>query len=261
MKRDSLIFVESMGEGDPLVLVHGWGMHGGLMRELAIELCNDFQVFVVDLPGHGRSEPLPLFPLQEVLERLKTSLPKRAHWVGWSLGGLIVLAIASRNPGVVRSISLIASSPRFVEDDAWPGVKKELLDQMGQDFVADYGATLSRFVGLQTFGHEGARQLSRRILSLMAQAPPPDVDSLLGALNLLRDLDLREEFTALSQPILSIWGGRDRLVPSAQSIELERLCSASISAILIDNAAHLPFVTHSQEVLAALREFLLPASR
>jgi pimeloyl-ACP methyl ester carboxylesterase len=58
VKRDPLVFVESIGEGDPLVLVHGWGMHGGLMRDLAMDLSENFQVFVVDLPGHGRSKPL-----------------------------------------------------------------------------------------------------------------------------------------------------------------------------------------------------------
>ena len=75
MKRQSMIFVESMGQGAPVVLVHGWGMHGNLMRDLAMDLSADFQVFLVDLPGHGRSESLPLFDLVEVLERLAASLP------------------------------------------------------------------------------------------------------------------------------------------------------------------------------------------
>ena len=86
MKRDPLVFVESIGEGDPLVLVHGWGMHGGLMRDLAVDLSENFQVFVVDLPGHGRSEPLPGFPLDEVLERLKAAL-RRLYANAEKLGG------------------------------------------------------------------------------------------------------------------------------------------------------------------------------
>ena len=260
MKRDPLVFVESIGEGDPLVLVHGWGMHGGLMRDLAMDLSENFQVFVVDLPGHGRSEPLPGFPLDEVLERLKAALPSSAHWVGWSLGGLISLAMAAESPQVVHSLSMIASSQRFFESAGWPGVKKDLLDQMGREFAADYLATLNRFVGLQTFGQDGARQLSRRILAMMAGASSPDMDSLLGALNLLRDLDLREEFSGLAHPLLSICGGRDRLVPVAQTIELGRLRGALSETLVIDKAAHLPFMTHRHEVVAALREFLLPSS-
>jgi len=259
VKGYPLVFVESMGKGIPLVLVHGWGMHGGLMRDLAIDLSENFQVFVLDLPGHGRSDSLPSFQLDEVLERLRGSLPERAHWVGWSLGGQVALAAAYKYPEAVQSISMLASSPCFVEGEAWPGVKRDLLDQMGHDFAADYLVTLNRFVGLQTFGQEGSRQLSRRILALMAEAPSPDLDSLLGALNLLRDLDLRAEFSAVSQPLLSIFGGRDRLVPASQSSELQRL-RPSLTISLIDKAAHLPFLTHRHEVVATLRNFLLPLS-
>jgi len=252
-----LVFVETIGEGSPLVLVHGWGMHGRLMRDLAVDLSEDFQVFILDLPGHGLSAPLPSFPLNEVQERLAAFLPEKAHWVGWSLGGLIALSMARKYPESVQSVSMIASSPCFVERDAWPGVKMDLLDQMGKDFAADYRSTLQRFVGLQTFGQEDSRSLSRRILALMAQAPSPDMDSLLGALNLLRDLDLRAEFSGVSQPVLSICGGRDRLVPAEQFKELNRLRS-SLATCFIDKAAHLPFLTHRLEVVAALREFLLP---
>lgn len=255
-----MVFSERLGKGDPLVLVHGWGMHGGMMRALAADLSRDYQVFLVDLPGHGRSAPLPSFGLDEVLASLKLSLPTSAHWVGWSLGGLLSIAMACQNPGCVKSLSLIASSPCFVECSNWPGVKADLLDQMGRDFAADYLATMTRFVSLQTFGQEGARQLSRDILALMSARPTPDVGSLLGALNLLRNLDLRTEFSELVQPVLSILGGRDRLVPAAQVIELQRV-HPSGSVCLLDKAAHLPFLTHRQEVLEALREFLPTPSR
>lgn len=257
MTGNPLVFVESMGSGEPLVLVHGWGMHGGLMHDLAMDLAGNFQVFVVDLPGHGRSQPLPGFDLVEVLERLKVSLPARAHWVGWSLGGLVSLAMASRNPEAVKSIAMIASSPCFVESPEWPGVSGDLLDQMGRDFSSDYLATLNRFVGLQTFGQEGARQLSRRIYALMAEAPSPDIESLLGALTLLRDLDLRPVLSAISQPLLMISGGRDRLVPEAQLKTILKL-RASAASCLIDQAAHLPFLTHRLEVVFALQKFLIP---
>jgi len=47
------LHVESTGEGPPLVLLHGWAMHGGLFAPLVPALARRYRVSVVDLPGHG----------------------------------------------------------------------------------------------------------------------------------------------------------------------------------------------------------------
>ncbi|MHB8535916.1 MAG: alpha/beta fold hydrolase, partial [Sulfuricaulis sp.] len=49
------IFYERSGHGPDVVLVHGWGLHGGVWADIARGLSKDFRVTVPDLPGHGRS--------------------------------------------------------------------------------------------------------------------------------------------------------------------------------------------------------------
>ena len=49
------LHVESIGSGAPLLLIHGWGMHGGVWTDVAQRLAADFQVHSVDLPGYGFS--------------------------------------------------------------------------------------------------------------------------------------------------------------------------------------------------------------
>ncbi|MBU1777958.1 MAG: alpha/beta fold hydrolase, partial [Gammaproteobacteria bacterium] len=49
------LHVESIGSGEPLLLIHGWGMHGGVWTDVAQKLSEDFQVLSVDLPGYGYS--------------------------------------------------------------------------------------------------------------------------------------------------------------------------------------------------------------
>lgn len=257
-----MLHVKKTGQGEPLVLLHGWGMHGGLMGDLAESLAQDFEVFQVDLPGHGMSLPLEGggFEIDAVLDRLSSSLPHEAHWVGWSLGGLLSLSMALRAPDRVRSVALIASSPRFVEESGWSGIPLSLLEQMGRDFVADYGQTLSRFVGLQTFGQEGGRHLAKLILTQLARAPEPDAQSLLNALELLKTLDLRDALSHFSKPLTLILGGRDRLVPAGQ-IEQLKVLSPALDVRLIESAAHLPFMTHREEVASILCEALSMRSR
>lgn len=243
------------GQGDPLVLLHGWGMNSSLLRELAESLSDRYRVYRVDLPGHGLSKPVPSFDLEHVLPLMESVLPPDAHWVGWSLGGLISAAMAERAPNRVRSLTFLASSPCFVSEGEWPGISAELLDQMGRDFVTDYGATLSRFVGLQTFGQVGGRQLARHVLSRLEEAPTPNPSNLIDALGLLKMLDFRAMMSRLPQPVLMILGAKDRLVPVALGGAMAGVMP-SLRIKVIGDAAHIPFATHPEEVAEEIRDFL-----
>lgn len=50
-----MLHVETQGSGPPILLIHGWGMHGGIWANVAKKLSADFQVHSVDLPGYGLS--------------------------------------------------------------------------------------------------------------------------------------------------------------------------------------------------------------
>ncbi len=49
------LHVDTYGSGAPLLLIHGWGMHGGMWGGVAEKLAQYFRVMAVDLPGHGYS--------------------------------------------------------------------------------------------------------------------------------------------------------------------------------------------------------------
>ena len=49
------LHIEVHGRGAPLVLLHGWAMHGGVFAPLVARLADRFELHVADLPGHGRS--------------------------------------------------------------------------------------------------------------------------------------------------------------------------------------------------------------
>ena len=49
------LHVDVVGSGPPLVLLHGWAMHGGIFAPLVEALRAHRTLHVVDLPGHGHS--------------------------------------------------------------------------------------------------------------------------------------------------------------------------------------------------------------
>jgi pimeloyl-[acyl-carrier protein] methyl ester esterase len=52
---DRYEYAGTSGSGAPLLLIHGWGMHGGMWSGVAEQLVQNFSVMAVDLPGHGYS--------------------------------------------------------------------------------------------------------------------------------------------------------------------------------------------------------------
>ncbi len=251
----SAIFTHTLGEGPALVMLHGWAMHGGLMLDFAQRLASRCRVTLVDLPGHGRSEPRSDYALDSLLDALMAVVPERACWLGWSLGGLLALAAAERAPRRVSGLILMAGTPRFTRSADWPGVDAEVLRQMAGHLEEDRAATLRRFIGLQTFGQAQAKDLARTLQTRLDEAPPADPVALRGGLQLLLNEDLRSALAAYSGPTLTLLGERDRLVPAALQANLHEL-KPDMAVHTVSGAAHLPFFTHPQETVCRVEAFL-----
>lgn len=96
---------ESGTPGNPaIVFVHGGGPSGRMWRFHVDRLSERFHCLAPDLPGFGRSNQLASLSLAEtadlVADLIETRLPaRRAHAVGLSYGGSVVIAILGRHPG------------------------------------------------------------------------------------------------------------------------------------------------------------------
>ncbi len=103
------------GEGEPVVLIHGWLSSAGvnwLLPGTFALLAKDYQVIALDVRGHGLSDK-PLNEdaygkeLVEDIVRLLDHLEiKKAHIVGYSMGGVIAANFIARHPDRVRSGTL-----------------------------------------------------------------------------------------------------------------------------------------------------------
>jgi lipase len=96
----------------PVVCVHGVSAHGRRFRKLAEErLAARFRVLAPDLRGHGRSDRDPPWDLSTHLDDLVETLDDLnvgvAAWVGHSLGGRLILELASRSSARIGCAALL----------------------------------------------------------------------------------------------------------------------------------------------------------
>lgn len=266
--------VETSGSGAPLLLIHGWGMHGGMWGSVVEQLAEDHRVHVVDLPGHGWSgkreegggkgkpagSPFTLHPspfsLESIVAQLATRYTEPLTVCGWSLGGQIALRWAQLEPRKIERLILVSSTPCFVRKEDWPcAMSAETLAEFAAALTANHAQTLRRFLALQMRGSDRERELLTGLRAALFSRGEPDLSALQGGLAILRDTDQRAALQDIAKPALVIAGGRDTLTPLAAS---EYMADAMPNACLasIPGAAHAPFLSHPEQFIEHLKRFL-----
>lgn len=111
------IHYQVVGEGYPIVMLHGWTLdHQAMFHALEpiFEKCNSWKRIYIDLPGMGRSVPQESIQnsddmLGAVLELMDQIIPNQPFVVcGYSYGGLMARGIAHLRRGSVRGMLLFA---------------------------------------------------------------------------------------------------------------------------------------------------------
>jgi pimeloyl-[acyl-carrier protein] methyl ester esterase len=275
------LYVERTGNGPDLVLLHGWGLHGGLFRPVIDTLATTFRLHLVDLPGHGRSPMLDgEYILTNLADAVAAAVPAGASWLGWSLGARVAMQAAADGHAIERLI-LVGANPCFVQKAGWPHAMPEgELLQFAESLTHDYKQTLLRFLALQSRGSERGREELRYLREHLfshgdesagiadshARSAPdrvtdkevrhePDTAALAGGLEILRRVDLRPLLPAIQQPTLLLHGSRDTLAPlAAAEFTAAQLPHGALT--VIEGAGHAPFISHPAPFCAAIEGFI-----
>lgn len=241
---------EAAGAGAPLVALHGWGFGRHAFELIAGRLAERRQLVRVDLPGCGASRPDGCgSDLDAIADAVLAAVQRPAVWLGWSLGGLVALAAARRQPQAVAGVVLVASSPHFLAVGDWPGVERATLARFAGELESDPAGVHARFLQFQLAGSAGARPTLRALRTAVATDGLPEVDTLRSGLEILGRTDLRTTLGALSCPVAAILGEADPLVPVSVAPWLER---AGVSVRRVPGAGHAPFASHPDRFVDAL---------
>jgi pimeloyl-[acyl-carrier protein] methyl ester esterase len=195
-----------------LILFPGWGFCPTIMQNLADSLSKHYQTSIADL-----SEPFDI---------LCSRIPENATLLGWSLGGLFSLKIASVMP--IKKVILTASNPCFIAQNEWPGMDAEFFNNFSNELKENHENALQKFAYMQVQGlpdEKGAYKQLKHFLSKITATP--------HLLNMLKH-DSRPLLSKIQCELQVILGSLDPLVPISLADKIKALKPEAHISILED---------------------------
>ena len=224
--------------GGPLVvLTHGWGATAHMWRpQVAALTAIVARVTTWDLRGHGRS-PSPddasAYALDVALADLDALCSEPAVLVGHSLGGVLSLTFALRNPAKVRALGLLATGPGYrnaVARDEW----NAMLDRQASALERDGFDKLLAGPDLHGGLHTSPQALAHAIRGFVGQ----------------RDSEVIDGLPRITQPTLVLVGAKDTQFLAAADVLAAKVPNAT--KVVVPDAGHAVNLHQPEAVNAAL---------
>ena len=219
-----------------LVFLHGWGQNIEMMKRLADNFKNIFNILILDLPGFGlSSEPTYAWSVYDysdaihnLIEHLKL---KNVSLIGHSFGGKVSIVYSSKYS--VDKLVLLASP--FKKEVENLSLKTKVLK------------SLVKVPGLKTLGNS----MKKRIGSTDYKNAS---DMMRNVLVKTVNTDVSNDAKKISCPTLLIWGTNDPAVSIERAYELENLIKDS-AVIKFEGASHYAYLEHLNEIVNILNSF------
>jgi len=260
--------VIELGEGPPMVFVHGLsGSWPNWLEQLPV-LAAQHRVVAIDLPGFG-SSPMPSREISisgyaRLLDRLLGQLGiDAAAVVGNSMGGFIAAELAIAFPQRVERLVLISAAGISTHGDprtarAIPSLRRaqRILAATGA-WVASKSDTVARRARLRqaTLGVV-VRHPSRLPAALAAeQLRGAGKPGFLEALEAILDYDFRERLPEIACPTLIVWGDSDRLINVRDADVFAELIPDS-RKVIFEDTGHMAMLERPAAFNALLEDFI-----
>jgi len=138
------IYYEVYGKGTPLLLLHGYTQSSDSWRDHLNDYIAEYQVYLVDLPGHGKSDAFTetlsikkvAVELNMLIQHLKLD---KIDALGFSYGGDVLYQLALINPALIESMVTIGSLGSWSIKD-YPEIEKSFTYEIAKDYPWIKGA-------------------------------------------------------------------------------------------------------------------------
>lgn len=233
------------GEGEPILLLHGWGCSHEIFKHIQSVLATKYKVFNFDFPGFGASqEPAEVWGTEEytrmVEQFVKENNLQAPALVGHSFGGRISIIYASRNKtSRVVLVDAAGIKPKrplkyYYKVYTFKAIKwlcYTFLPKSKADAIIE-----KRRKGAGSADYNNASPMMRAILSKVVNE------------------DLTPLLAKIESPTLLFWGNMDTATPLADAKKMEQLIPDA-GLVIAHGTGHFSFIENSGLFTQVMKSF------
>lgn len=239
---------EVMGEGYPIVILHGWLANIETMRPLANGLYQNFKVYLVDVVGFGKSD-LPEHPLNSddfgnfLRDFLKALNIEKPILIGHSNGGRCIINAVGRGSVQPKKVILI--------DSAGLKPKRSMKYYIKVGFFK-IGKTILNILPNTKGINEFKEKLRNNVGSSDYQA---SANVLKETMKIILNEDCTNLLPNIKVPTLLIWGSLDTATPISDAKKMEKLIP-DCGLVEYPGSTHFSYLENIVNCNIVLNEFL-----
>src|SRR3954471_1896259 len=254
--------VKISGRGtQPMLFAHGFGCDQNMWRFVAPAFEDDYQVILFDYVGSGQSD-LAAYDAeryasldgyaQDVLDVCEALDLQDVVFVGHSVSGMVGVLAANREPERFAKLVLLGPSARYVNDAEYAGGFERadlegLIDMMDRNFIG-----WANFLAPVIMKNPERPELGAELHESFCSTDPVIAKRFAEATFFA---DNRSDAAAARVPSLIVQCADDAIAPQAVGQYLHRTMPRS-EFRLLDVSGHCPHMSHPDETIAAMREYL-----
>lgn len=232
-----------VGSGDPIILLHGWGTNYHTFKYLSNFLKKHFTVFLIDLPGFGKSnEPPHIYSLDNYLHFLTTFIEElqieNPVVLGHSFGGRIAIKYATISNNIQK---LILVDSAGIKHHKKLSTRLSIIKYKWLKFYYRKTKNITKFNQLIKVSGSSDYISSSNIMK--------------GTMTKVLKENLKQNLKKIKVETLLIWGKDDQATPYSDALLMRRKIKNS-GLVTFDNVGHFPYIERKNQFNRVIASFL-----
>lgn len=249
------LFYKTIGEGFPLVFVHGFCEDSTMWTDFVHPFAENHQVILIDLPGFGQSEiqsETTIYHFAKAIKHILDDLKiTDCIMIGHSMGGYTTLAFAEYFPTMLSGFCLFHSHP-FADSEEKKVNRQRTIKFIGRHGNAPFLGQMIPSLFPKSF-KENNETLINKMIAYATKFPEKGITNALEAM--IKRPNRANILEKSNVPVLLIIGKQDDTIPYDVSLQMCPMANTTKVQIL-DQVGHMGMFEAKSETQNMIGEFI-----